>query len=274
MPFLQRRITIPTSDQTPVPGPAPHPHPQGTSTDNPRLPLSGLPSGQHRFKRAAQRIKAFIDAGRLGRLLHIAGYAKWQRPQSYYEANDWRGRRALEGGGVIFSQAGHTLDLMQWIAGDRIEWLFANAVTAPVHQGIDIENLGVVTMRFANGATGAPEASTALYRGGPDRLEIHGERGTIELTAVSITRWDIRDPDGVEDLIGDVAEPSVDTGATGASNPMACSHSWHRAQIADFIDAIRYRRPPAVDGGQARILNVLCDAIYESAQTLRIAYPQ
>ncbi len=46
VPFLQRRITIPTSDQTPVPGPALHPHPQGTSTDNPRPPLSGLPSGQ------------------------------------------------------------------------------------------------------------------------------------------------------------------------------------------------------------------------------------
>ena len=46
VPFLQRRITIPTSDQTPVPGPAPHPHPQGKSTDNPRLPLSSLPSGQ------------------------------------------------------------------------------------------------------------------------------------------------------------------------------------------------------------------------------------
>ena len=46
VPLLQGRITNPLSDQTPVPGPAPHPHPQGTSTDNPRLPLSGLPSGQ------------------------------------------------------------------------------------------------------------------------------------------------------------------------------------------------------------------------------------
>ncbi len=45
VPFLHRRITIPTSDQTPIPGPAPHPHPQGTPTDNPRLLLSGLSSG-------------------------------------------------------------------------------------------------------------------------------------------------------------------------------------------------------------------------------------
>ena len=46
VPLLQRRITIPMSDQTPVPGPAPHPHPQGTSADYPRLLLLGLPSGQ------------------------------------------------------------------------------------------------------------------------------------------------------------------------------------------------------------------------------------
>ena len=50
VPLLQRRITIPMSDQTPVPGPALHPHPQGTSTDYPRLLLLGLPSGQTQFR--------------------------------------------------------------------------------------------------------------------------------------------------------------------------------------------------------------------------------
>ncbi len=44
VPFLQVRITNPNSDQTPAPEPAPHSHQQGTSTDNPQLPLSGLPS--------------------------------------------------------------------------------------------------------------------------------------------------------------------------------------------------------------------------------------
>ncbi len=46
VPLLQRRITNPLSDQTPVPAPALHPHPQGTSTAYPRLLLLGLPSGQ------------------------------------------------------------------------------------------------------------------------------------------------------------------------------------------------------------------------------------
>ena len=46
VPFLQRRITNPLSDQTPVPGLALHAHPLGTSTDNPLLLLLDLPSGQ------------------------------------------------------------------------------------------------------------------------------------------------------------------------------------------------------------------------------------
>ena len=50
--LLQRRITNPMSDQTPVPGPAlhPHPHPHQPSTFRARLPLSGLPSGQTQFR--------------------------------------------------------------------------------------------------------------------------------------------------------------------------------------------------------------------------------
>ncbi len=46
VPLLQRRITIPTSDQTPVPGPALHAHPHQPQTSHARLPLLGLPSGQ------------------------------------------------------------------------------------------------------------------------------------------------------------------------------------------------------------------------------------
>ena len=42
VPLLQRRITIPTSYQTPVPGPHPHRPP----TYHARLALRGLPSGQ------------------------------------------------------------------------------------------------------------------------------------------------------------------------------------------------------------------------------------
>ncbi len=46
VPFRRRRITIPTSDQTPVPVSALHAHPHQPPTSHARLPLLGLPSGQ------------------------------------------------------------------------------------------------------------------------------------------------------------------------------------------------------------------------------------
>ena len=46
VPLLQRRTTIPTSDQTPVEGWALHTHPHQPPTYHARLPLFGLPSSQ------------------------------------------------------------------------------------------------------------------------------------------------------------------------------------------------------------------------------------
>jgi len=221
---------------------------------------------QSRFKNDVCRVKELVDTGRLGDLLHLSGYVKWYRPQSYYEANDWRGKVATEGGGVIFSQAGHTLDLMRWIGGP-VDWVFTNMVTAPVHQGIEIENLGTVTMRFANGATGTLEAATALYPGLPEQLAVHASKGTIMLEAGDVTCWELQaGPSRAEAGVGESEEGS----GTGASDPMAFPITWHKMQIADFIDAVRTGRPTRVDGHQGRMLNELCEAIYESARQLSV----
>ena len=219
---------------------------------------------QNRFKQGVLEAKQRIDSGQLGDLLHISGYVKWHRPQSYYEANDWRGKIDREGGGVIFSQAGHTLDLMQWIGGP-VQWVFTNMVTAPVHTGIEIENLGTVTMRFANGATGTLEAATALYPGLPERLELHTTRGTIRLEAGQITLWEI---EGAAEA--DQPPDAGETSGTGAADPMAFSNVWHKRQIADFVEAIRRHRPPTVDGYQGRQLVDLCEKIYQSSQELAV----
>ncbi len=221
---------------------------------------------QSRFKRDVLRTKEMVDSGKLGDLLHVSGYVKWYRPQSYYEANDWRGKVETEGGGVIFSQAGHTLDLMRWIGGP-VEWVFTNMVTAPVHEGIEIENLGTVTMRFANGATGVLEAATALYPGLPETLAVHGSNGTIVLEAGDAVTWEIKE--GSDD---DKAPPdkSDEGHGTGASDPMAFPITWHKLQIADFIDALRTGRPTQMDPTQGRLLNEMCEAVYESARTLSV----
>ncbi len=215
---------------------------------------------QNRYKKSIRRVKEYIDSGGLGRLLYASGHVKWFRPQEYYDGDDWRGRRETEGGGVIFGQAGHSLDLMLWLFGPAEE-VFANITTTPVHKNIDVENLGSVSMKFRNGALGTLEASTSLYPGMPERLELHGTRGTIVIEQGRITMWDIKDA-GPDDAPGDVEE---DTG-TGARDPMAFPITWHKLQIDDMRRAIEEDREPEINGEEGRRLNEICRYIYESSE--------
>jgi len=215
---------------------------------------------QCRLKKGVRRVKEYLQAGGLGELLLVSVYVKWHRPPSYYTANDWRGKYATEGGGVLFGQAGHSVDLMQWLGGP-VEWLFANAVTSPVHPGIEIEDLASVTLRFTSGALGTIEAATALAPGSAERMEIHGTRGTIALEAGNIVTWEITDP-GPDDVPGDVDE---ETG-TGASDPMAFPITWHKRQIADFVAAARDGRKTCMPIEEARKLNELYEHMRLSAQ--------
>ena len=55
---------------------------------------------------------------------------RWCRPQSYYDADAWRGTWAMDGG-VLTNQASHHVDLLEWMLGD-VEDVFAMSATALV----------------------------------------------------------------------------------------------------------------------------------------------
>ena len=111
---------------------------------------------------------------------------------------------------------------------------------------METEDLVAAAARFANGALGTIEATTAAYPGFPERIELIGASGTAMLAG---TELEVRLQDGEG---ADVA-PDASAGGTGA-DPMAFPHDYHRAVIADFLDAIEARREPRVNGrrGAAR----------------------
>ena len=53
-----------------------------------------------RFRIGPQKVKAALDAGRLGQLALADAYVKWFRTQAYYDGS-WRGTWALDGGGAL-----------------------------------------------------------------------------------------------------------------------------------------------------------------------------
>ena len=120
----------------------------------------------------------------------------------------------------------------------------------------------MATLKFADGALGAFEASTALWPGWSRRHEICGEHGSIVLEDDRIARWEFREPRPEDNAIR--AAQSNDLGS-GASNPSAISPEGHRRQLQDFVDAIGANRPHALDGREGRKAVAFVCAIYESA---------
>ena len=216
---------------------------------------------QNRFGKGAQRVKAAIDAGRLGRLVVCSASVKWHRSADYY-LTPWKGTWDLDGGGALMNQAIHGVDLLQWFAG--MPTTVTAFISHLVHSGIEADDTAVASLRFPGGALGTIEASTAVWPGWARRIELCGEKGSICLEDDRITRWDFLDAHE-EDARIRAAIEDQDLGS-GAGDPAAISILGHQRQIEDFVAAIREDRPPVVDGPEGRRAVALVHAIYESAR--------
>ena len=205
---------------------------------------------QHRFRAAGLALAGQIAAGGLGALVGCSTAVRLWRPQAYYD-EPGRGTLARDGGGVLISQAIHTLDLMLSLAGP-IDEVTGFAVTTPVHR-METEDLVCAAVRFANGAVGTIEATTAAYPGAPERIEASFAHAGAVLSGTSL-RIDWHD--GRQQTV----EAEAGAGGTGA-DPMAFSHHHHRAVLADFIAAIGEGREPRVNGEEALKVHALIDAL-------------
>jgi predicted dehydrogenase len=221
---------------------------------------------QHRFGNAIQRLRGLIDSGRLGRLVLGDAIVKWYRSQEYYDSGGWRGTWSLDGGGSLMNQGVHQTDLLQWLMGP-VERVFARTATA-VHERIEVEDIALAVLQFAGGAIGVLQASTAVYPGLPERLEVTGTGGTVVVEASRMSVCELKDEKGETSAYGATLrtdEPPA--GENGdASDPAAISHAGHRIQIADLLEAIEAGRPPMITGEDARRPLEVILAVYRSAR--------
>jgi len=213
---------------------------------------------QHRFRPAGQTLAELLAAGELGAIVGCSTVIRLWRPQGYYD-EPGRGSFARDGGGVLISQGIHTLDLMLSLAGPITE-VAGFATTTPVHR-METEDMVCAAVRFANGALGTIDATTAAYPGFPERIELTCEKGTAVLAGTAL---EVRFHDGRRI---DVA-PDDSAGGTGA-DPMAFPHDSHRAVMADFVEAIRAGREPRVTGEEALKVHRLIDALIAAGSSDR-----
>jgi predicted dehydrogenase len=219
-----------------------------------------------RFHDSSQEIRRALDDGRFGRLTMGDAYVKWFRPQSYYDSGAWRGTWKLDGGGALMNQAIHSVDLLSWFMGPAVEIRAQTGLLA--HQRIAVEDTAVATIRYANGALGVIEASTAAFPGYLKRIEIHGSEGSAVMEEEDIVKWDFAKRGRRDAAVQKQMQSRKSTGG-GASDPSAIGHHGHTLQFRDVVDAISKNRDPAIDGPQGRRSVEVILAIYKAAETGR-----
>jgi predicted dehydrogenase len=209
---------------------------------------------QHRFDDSTLFLKRALAAGRLGSILQADAYVKWYRTDEYY-ARPVKGSWAGEGGGALISQAIHQVDVLLSLVG-AVDEVFGYWRLGAIHK-IESEDLVCAVMHYASGALGVMQAATALWPGYPERVEIHGTKGSAIVTGDQLTTWDVRDDEG------EPAPLSLEA-KSGASDPMAISLTPFERQLADFGEACKAGRAPASSGMEGYRALQLVRGIYTS----------
>ena len=211
--------------------------------------------------------KDAVDEGRFGTLTLGDAIVKWYRSQEYYDSGAWRGTWELDGGGALMNQAIHSVDLLAWFMGPVVSVSARTATRA--HARIEVEDVAVATLEFANGALGVIEATTAAYPGYLKRIEIHGSDGSAVLEEEDIKVWDFAKKQRKDARIRERMAGRTQTGG-GAADPKAIGHQAHAAQFKDVVRAIRNGEPPKIDGAEGRRSVEIILAIYKSAKSGRV----
>jgi UDP-N-acetyl-2-amino-2-deoxyglucuronate dehydrogenase len=213
---------------------------------------------QHRFRKASLLLADMIKGSELGGLISGSASIRWWRTPEYF-AQPGRGMKARDGGGVLLTQAIHTLDLFQSLTGP-VSKVAAMASTSPLRP-IDTEDIACAALQFENGAIGTLDATTVAHPGFPERIELACEKATAVLTAETL---EVYFKDGRI-----ICEEGAES-KSGGADPMAFSNEAHKAVLTDFLDALDADRDPKVSGREGLKVQMLIEAILQSAATGRV----
>lgn len=212
---------------------------------------------QSRFMDDVNKMKKAIEDGEIGDVFMVSASVKWFRDEDYYKNAPWRGTLKLDGGGAVINQAIHTVDLIQWLAGD-VESLCALKGTF-THEGMEGEDNAVASIKFKNGAIGVFQASTSIVPPKDRKVEVHGSKGTALLEG---DRFQLL----TSEESSEAKDKAENTKAAGAASPLSGMVAEnHKKQYDQILDAIENDLEPIVSGNDSLDSLAFVEALYHSA---------
>lgn len=192
-----------------------------------------------------RKMHEMIQNGELGSIKRINWIiTTWYRSQSYYDSGDWRATWRGEGGGVLFNQCPHQLDLLQWVTGMMPARIHSFCHFGKWHD-IEVEDDVTAYLEYENGATGVFVTSTADTPG-TNRFEILGDQGKLvcENDRLTFSRLQTPEREFNATYRGGFGEPEHETVQveTDGKNPQ------HLGILNNFANAVLGLEPLFVKG--------------------------
>jgi UDP-N-acetyl-2-amino-2-deoxyglucuronate dehydrogenase len=218
---------------------------------------------QNRRNPTLRLLKSAADRRRFGRIYMAEVNVFWTRPQEYYDSERWRGKWEFDGG-ALMNQASHYVDLLDWIVGP-VESV--QAYTGTLARNIEVEDTGVVGIKWRSGALGSLNVTMLAY---PKNIEgsitILGERGTVRIGGVAaneIQHWEF-----------DAYDPDDDLVANSSYEVQSVYGNGHTLYYKNVIEVLRGECEPETDGREGLRSLELLTAMYMSARDgRRISLP-
>lgn len=210
---------------------------------------------QNRRNATLQLLKQAFEQKRFGKIYMVNVNVFWTRPQEYYDTAKWRGTWEFDGG-AFMNQASHYVDLLDWLVGP-VESV--QAYTATLARHIEVEDTGVVSVKWRSGALGSMNVTMLTY---PKNLEgsitIIGEKGTVSVGGVAVNEikhWEFAETHPDDAKIKDANYET--TSVYGFGHPL---------YYKNVIDVLRGEAEAETDGREGLKSLELLIAIYLSAR--------
>ncbi|WP_370642853.1 Gfo/Idh/MocA family protein [Ectothiorhodospira sp. 9905] len=216
---------------------------------------------QNRRNATLQLLKRAVEEKRFGRIHMVNINVFWTRPQDYYDSAKWRGTWELDGG-AFMNQASHYVDLIDWLIGPVAD---VQAMTGALARDIEVEDSGVLNIRWRNGALGSMNVTMLAYpKNFEGSITILGEKGTVRVGGVAVNEiqhWEFEDE---RDYDENVRQANYET----------TSVYGHPLYYKNVVDVLRGEAEPETDGREGlRSLEVLIAAYLSARDGKTISLP-
>jgi predicted dehydrogenase len=214
-----------------------------------------------RFQPALQQIKAMLDDGTLGKLLHMEG--NFCGPSVYWYPQDhWRQSPEEGPAGGMTGRGVHLLDAMLHLAApdSHVEHVYTRSSRRALTYGLDDTTTTLLEFSDESGADG-PDAtiSTVIATAETWRLQIFGANGWAEVGDTDhLHTWQLRTCLLNQDNLREKTTPQTTTYP---------ATSTERAELEHFATAAAERRPLVVPGSIEVHTVAVMEAIESSARS-------